>query len=122
MKNVKVILENSKALEQLKTIFAPLEMEIIKLPLDHRVSDEDFSETSLIIMDPHLGDKGVLFGIIDTLKSRSATSRIPILLCATIANDEAIVEGLSSGATDFIILPASTRSLQARIKTILNLQ
>lgn len=121
MKNVKVVLENSKALEQLKAIFEPLEIEIIKLALDHRMADEDFSETSLIIMDPHLGEKGVLYGIIDTLKSRNATSGIPILLCASMANDESIVEGLNSGANDFIILPSSTRSLQTRIKKLLNI-
>lgn len=120
MKNVKVLLNDSEFVESLRRIFEPLRIEISEMTLDHRVADSDFFDTQMIILDPFLGEPGVATELIDTLKSRSATSFIPILLCSHEDNDMEIINGLNAGANDFILLPASERTLLRRINSLLN--
>lgn len=119
MKKIMVAVADDSFMKQLKAVLLPLEYEIKITNLTSRLADADFSETDLIILDPHLGDVGEAAGLIDTLKSRSATSRIPILLCSHEDNDDAIINGLSAGANDFILVPASSRMLKARIISLL---
>lgn len=119
MKNVRVVIDNNALLKQLRAILSPLGYEIILSAMDPHLADSDFSETDLIIFDPHLGDIGVTEGLIDTLKSRSATSGIPLLLVAYSDHNDDIVNGLGAGANDFILLPAPIGMLKQRIFSLL---
>lgn len=119
MKKIKVAINDSTLVKQLRNVLTPMKYEIEISELNQHFADADFSETDLIILDPHLGDIGIAEGLIDTLKSRSSTSRIPILLCTHQEDDASLIEGLSAGANDFILLPITTRTLQSRLKTLM---
>lgn len=121
MKNVKVLINDGPLLTSLRSMLEPLGLRIDTPEINVRLADDDFSETVMIILDPVLGADGVVHELIDTLKSRSATSRIPILLCSNEANHEVLIRGLGMGATDFILLPASPRSVMEAIKRHLHL-
>lgn len=120
MKKILVAHRDEAFIKQLKAVLLPLEYEIKLVELDQFIADADHTDNALIILDPKLGNTGIASGLIDTLKSRVATSRIPILLCSTQENNVDIINGLSAGASDFIILPATTRSISKRIKALLN--
>lgn len=121
MKNIKIFFSNpnENIIEALRAYFKPLGYELILNDDLLRAADEDFSLTDLIIMDPNMGDAGIATGVIDTLKSRIATSRIPILLCSHQSNQESIINGLNAGASDFIQLPSPNRTLYKRIRALL---
>lgn len=119
MKKIKVAVSDTAFNKQLKAILLPLEYEIEEVELTPQLADVNFDNTDLIIIDPFLGGVGEAEGLIDTLKSRAVTSRIPILLCSHSDNGDAIVNGLGAGASDFILLPASARMLTSRITALL---
>lgn len=121
MKNVKVVIDNSSLLAELRSVLEPLGLRVDTPEISARIADDDFTETELIILDPVLGETGVANGLIDTLKLRANTSRIPILLCSDESNHDAIISGLGVGATDFILLPASPRSIMNVLNRYLHL-
>jgi DNA-binding response OmpR family regulator len=57
-----------------------------------------------------------------TLKSDISTSHIPIVLLTAKASEENIIEGLETGADDYITKPFNTRLLCARIKNLIDLR
>jgi len=57
-----------------------------------------------------------------TLKQDRSTSHIPIILLTAKAAEDNIVEGLETGADDYITKPFSTRILSARIKNLIDLR
>jgi signal transduction histidine kinase/CheY-like chemotaxis protein/AraC-like DNA-binding protein len=62
------------------------------------------------------------FELCRRLKSDVKTSHIPIVLLTARASEENILQGLETGADDYIIKPFSTRILCARIKNLIDLR
>ena len=72
----------------------------------------------LIILDWMLpGTNGSQFA--RHLRSLERTSNIPIIMLTAKSSDEDKVEGLESGADDYITKPFSPKELRARIKAVL---
>ncbi|HET6338697.1 MAG TPA: ATP-binding protein [Polyangiales bacterium] len=61
------------------------------------------------------------FGLLRELRADSRTGTIPIILLSARAGEEAAVEGLSTGADDYLAKPFSARELLARVNTHLEL-
>ncbi len=56
------------------------------------------------------------------LKSSIATSHVPIILLTARASEENILQGLETGADDYVTKPFNTRILCARIKNLIDLR
>jgi signal transduction histidine kinase len=61
------------------------------------------------------------FGLVRALREGEATQTIPIILLSARAGEDASVEGMESGADDYLIKPFSARELAARVRTHLAL-
>jgi signal transduction histidine kinase len=61
------------------------------------------------------------FGLVRALRADERTRAIPIILLSARAGDEASVEGLESGADDYLVKPFSARELLARVRTQLEM-
>ena len=72
----------------------------------------------LIILDWMLpGMSGIDFA--KRLKSNTLTKKIPIIMLTAKNEEENMIQGLSSGADDYLTKPFSPRELVARIKAVL---
>jgi signal transduction histidine kinase/DNA-binding response OmpR family regulator len=69
------------------------------------------------VMMPHLDG----FGLVAALRADPALRDIPIVLLSARAGEEARIEGLESGADDYLVKPFSARELLARIRANLDL-
>lgn len=56
------------------------------------------------------------------VKSDVSTSHIPVILLTARASEESIVEGLETGADDYVTKPFNTRVLRARIGNLIELR
>ncbi|MFP2904437.1 ATP-binding protein [Pyxidicoccus sp. 3LFB2] len=61
------------------------------------------------------------FGLVRALRAHERTRAIPIILLSARAGDESTVEGLHSGADDYLVKPFSARELLARVRTQLEM-
>ncbi|KFE71454.1 ATP-binding protein [Hyalangium minutum] len=61
------------------------------------------------------------FGLVRALRASEDTRAIPIILLSARAGDEATVEGLQSGADDYLVKPFSARELLVRVRTQLDM-
>ena len=61
------------------------------------------------------------FGLVRALRADERTRAIPIILLSARAGDESAVEGLHSGADDYLVKPFSARELLARVRTQLEM-
>jgi len=64
------------------------------------------------VMMPGLGG----FGLLKELRARKQTSTVPVVLLSARAGEESRVEGLDSGADDYLIKPFTARELMARVE------
>ncbi|GAA6621551.1 ATP-binding protein [Scytonema sp. NUACC26] len=62
------------------------------------------------------------FELLRQLRADPKTSEIPILLLSARAGEESAVEGLKTGADDYLVKPFSTRELLARVAANLELR
>lgn len=57
------------------------------------------------------------FGLVRALRAEPRTAALPVLLLSARAGEEAAVEGLDTGADDYLVKPFSARELLARVRT-----
>jgi signal transduction histidine kinase len=62
------------------------------------------------------------FGLVRALREDPSTASIPVILLSARAGEEESIEGLDSGADDYLVKPFSARELLARVRTHLELQ
>jgi len=55
------------------------------------------------------------FGLLRELRTRPETSSLPVILLSARAGEEARIEGLDAGASDYLVKPFSARELVARV-------
>ena len=61
------------------------------------------------------------YGLLRALRDHPRTSQIPVVLLSARAGEEALLEGLETGADDYLVKPFSARELLARVQTHLEL-
>jgi len=61
------------------------------------------------------------FGLLRALREHPPTSQIPVVLLSARAGEEALLEGLATGADDYLVKPFAARELLARVQTHLDL-
>ncbi len=61
------------------------------------------------------------FTLLRKLRSNSATSAVPVIMLSARAGEESRIEGIESGADDYLTKPFSARELRARVKTQIEL-
>ena len=59
------------------------------------------------------------YGLCRALKSDAVTGHIPVVLLTAKASEESKIEGLETGADDYLAKPFSARELQVRVKNLL---
>jgi PAS domain S-box-containing protein len=64
------------------------------------------------VMMPHMDG----FGLLHALRASPSTRHIPFILLSARAGEEAVVEGLDTGADDYLPKPFSARELLARVR------
>jgi PAS domain S-box-containing protein len=62
------------------------------------------------------------FGLLDTVRGDPALRSTPVVLLSARAGEEARIEGLDSGADDYLVKPFSARELLARVGALLELR
>ena len=60
------------------------------------------------------------YGLCRALKSDAVTGHIPVVLLTAKASEESKIEGLETGADDYLAKPFSARELQVRVKNLLD--
>ena len=60
-------------------------------------------------------------GLLRALRSHPTTSHVPVVLLSARAGEEAVLEGLETGADDYLVKPFAARELLARVHTHLEL-
>lgn len=61
------------------------------------------------------------FGLLQALRADESLKNIPVILLSARAGEESRIEGLQSGADDYLIKPFSARELLARVKSHLTM-
>ena len=99
---VRRLLEEHYTVETVADGYAALEAARARLP-DLVLSD---------VMMPNLDG----FGLIAALQADPKTAAVPVILLSARAGEEATLEGLQAGASDYLVKPFSARELAARVE------
>jgi DNA-binding response OmpR family regulator len=78
------------------------------------------SVPDLIVMDlmmPELDG----FGLCEILRRNPATATVPIIMLTALSSELGRLEGLDSGATDYVTKPFSLKDLLGRVESLLRL-
>lgn len=78
----------------------------------------DLPSYSLIILDIMMGEMSGMT-LAHRLKQNPSTAHIPIIFCSARDSEQDIIDGLSSGADDYVPKPFSMQEMKARVKAIL---
>ena len=91
------------------------------------VSDGDAALTSALACPPDLVLSDVMMPRMDgvallrALRADARTESIPVVLLSARAGEEAVLEGLETGADDYLVKPFSARELVTRVRTHLGM-
>lgn len=78
----------------------------------------NLSDYRLLIVDVMMGEmNGIKFAHI--VKQNPETAHIPLIFCSAKDSEDDIVNGLNSGADDYILKPFSLREMVARVRSVL---
>ena len=61
------------------------------------------------------------FGLLETLRENPNTRSLPVILLSARAGEEARVEGLDAGASDYLVKPFTAREVLARVGALLEM-
>jgi signal transduction histidine kinase len=61
------------------------------------------------------------FGLLEALRKDESTAQLPVILLSARAGEESRIEGLQTGADDYLVKPFSARELIARVQVHLTL-
>jgi len=75
---------------------------------------------SLVLLDINLPDIGGL-ELLERIKSEPQTHAVPVIMCTSRRDEEAISKAIALGAADYIIKPIITRVLVSKVRVVLNL-
>lgn len=78
----------------------------------------DLTSFDLILLDIMMGEISGL-QLAKILKANPATANIPVIFCTAKNTEEDLIEGLDSGADDYIAKPYSLKEMLARIRSVL---
>ena len=94
----------------------------------YEVRTAEDGEQALAAIEDHLPDLVLSdimmprldgLGLLARLRSNPRTTALPVILLSARAGEEALVEGLDTGADDYLIKPFTTRELMARVAATL---
>ena len=87
------------------------------------VADGEAALASALEWHPHLILSDIMmprldgFGLLHGIRADESLKHVPVILLCGRAGEEARIEGLSSGADDYLVKPFSARELEARISS-----
>ncbi len=92
--------------------------EVVTAPDAETVLTMDLRDFDLIILDIMMGEISGL-QLARLLRRNPATAAIPIIFCPALDSETDMIEGLDSGADDYIMKPYSLPALKARVRSAL---
>ncbi len=122
MKKILAADDNPDNVELLKDILEQMGHKVFKaLDGEKALAVARSEHPDLVILDVNMpGLSG--FEVCSELKADEATANIPVIMLTALTDVEARVEGLATGADDYLTKPYSPRELMARVNTRLRLK
>lgn len=81
----------------------------------------DEGEVDLLLLDWRLpGESGIDF--LRSLRASEQGQRLPVIFLTGLGEEESVVEGLRAGADDYLVKPARSAELVARVEALLRRQ
>jgi PAS domain S-box-containing protein len=112
--------DNADMREYLKRLLAPF-YEVHSLTNGARALEWTRDRTPDLVLTDVMMPELDGFGLLQALRADPRTRAVPVILLSARAGEEAKVEGLGSGADDYLIKPFSARELLARVATHIQL-
>ncbi len=109
-KNITSLLEGNLQSEGYRVVSVSQAENALTLPL------ETFN---LVITEIKLPGEIDGLELLDRMKDDRMTQHIPVVFCTVLDSENDIIEGLNSGADDYVIKPFSLREFMARIRSVL---